>query len=429
VASYSEVGALRATPELLAERACRVFNAANAVLVLDGPPPADLRLGLPAGEYLPPAPATPVPRRFPAAYRDEGGLTMTGVVSRTHEATFLPGVLERAVHDGLRERLGGAYAPWASMTEADDQHVVVGCGADVTPEILSTMAGAGLDVVRRLAEDGVPRAWVEDAVQQRVARLDLPGAAGDVALESAYDVLSDRVPRSPQELLEQVRTTNPQLVDTALRELQATMLVGLPEDARLPRSLRLVTFPEVEPAGAVKRHVHVNWPADRSTFSVDRQLAEVVSGTTARAMPMSEVVGLFSWRDGTRRLVGRDGSVLEMEARQWTNGERLAAALDDAVPAGLHLPMPDREVTFRRMGLAERCAIGFARSANTKPGLLAFVTIALVLTIWSVVGGHKLLAFALLALAASLGAQLWRLEGGQLGTPGSAVTPRSPDPA
>src|SRR3954452_7363053 len=60
VASYSEVGSLRATPELLAERAWRVFNAANAILVLDGPPPPELRLPLPAGEYLPPVATTPV---------------------------------------------------------------------------------------------------------------------------------------------------------------------------------------------------------------------------------------------------------------------------------------------------------------------------------------------------------------------------------
>ena len=427
VTSYAEVGALRATPELLAERAWRVFNAANAILVLDGPPPADLRLGLPAGEYLPPVPATPVPRRFPAAYRDEGGLTMSGVVSRTHEATFLPGVLERAVHDGLRERLGGAYAPWASMTETDDQHLVVGCGADVVPEILGNVANAGLDVIRRLADDGVPRAWVEEAVQQRVARLDLPGAAADVALESAYAVLSDRVPRSHEELLDQVRTTNPQLVDTAVREMQATMLVGLPEAAKLARSLRLVTFPETEPAGVGTRHGHVNWPADLSTFSVDSEVAELVTGTTARAMRLSEVVGVYAYRDGTRRLVGSDGSVLEMEARQWANGDRLAAALDDALPADLQLPMPDREVTFRRMGMAERCAVGFARSANTRRGLVALASLTLVLTIWSAIGGHKLLALVLLALSASLGAQLWRLEGGQLGP--AAVPPRTPDPA
>ena len=49
VASYAEAGSVRATPELLAERAQRVFNRSNAVLVLDGPPPATVSLPLPSG--------------------------------------------------------------------------------------------------------------------------------------------------------------------------------------------------------------------------------------------------------------------------------------------------------------------------------------------------------------------------------------------
>jgi hypothetical protein len=426
VASYSEVGSLRATPELLADRAWKVFNAANAILVLDGPPPADLKLPLPGGEYLPPAPAQPLSRRVPAAYHDSGGLTLSGVVSRTHEATFLPAILERAVHDGLRESTGGAYAPWSSTVEADDQHLVVGGGSDVVPEILATVAAAGLDVVRTLAEQGVPRGWVDEAVQQRLTRLESPGAMADVALEAAFAALSSRVPLTHEEMVDELRSTDPQLVDTAARELQATLLVGLPEDAKLPRGVKLVSFPESEPTGASKRHSHVNWPADLSTFSADGTLAESVSGTTAHAMRIDEVAGLFTFRDGTRQLIGKDGSVLEMEARQWFSGEELADALDSAVPDELHIPMPDREVTFKRMGVPERCAIGFARAANTKHGLIVLISLMLLLTAWTAIGGHRFVAFVLLVLGGTLGAQLWRVEGGQLG---ARTTPASPGPA
>jgi hypothetical protein len=89
--------------------------------------------------------------------------------------------------------------------------------------------------------------------------------------------------------------------------------------------------------------------------------------------------------------------------------------------------MPDREVTFKRMGMAERCAIGFARAANTKPGLMVLISVTLLLTLWSVFGGHKLLALVLVALSGFLGAQLWRLEGGQLGH--TSPPPQTPDPA
>jgi hypothetical protein len=426
VTSYSEVGSLRATPELLADRAWQVFNAANAILVLDGPPPADLKLPLPAGEYHPPAPAEPLSRRIPAAYRDVSGMTLSGVVSRTHEATFLPAILERCVHDGLRESTGGAYAPWSNAVEVDDQHLVIGGGSDVVPEILGSVAGAGLEIVRSLAEAGVPRAWVEEAVRQRMTRLEAPGALAEVALESAYAALSGRVPLTHEEMVDQLRGTDPQLVDHAARELDATLLVGLPEGAKLAKGLKLVSFPEAEPVGEGKRHNHVNWPADLSTFSADATHAEVVDGTSARTVQISDVVGLFAFRDGTRQLVGRDGSVLEMEARQWFNGDQLADALDAAVPAELHIPMPDREVTFRRLGLAERCAVGFARAANTKPGLIVLIAVMLLLAVWSVAGGHRFITVALLALGGMLGAQLWRVEGGQLGT---RPTPPSPGPA
>jgi hypothetical protein len=424
VASYAEVGALHATPELLAARAWEVFNAANAVLVLDGPPPPELKLPLPAGEYHPPAAAEPVRRRLPAAYRDEAGLTLSGVVSRTHEATFLPGVLERAIHDGLRERLGGVYAPWAAMTEVDDRSLVVGAGSDVVPEILGSVASSGIDVIRRLAEDGVPRTWVQEAVEHRLSRMETPGAVADAALESAYAVLGDRVPLTHEELVEQLRTTNPQLVDAAVRELQATLMLGVPESAKLPRSIKLVTFPESEPVGEGKRHSHVNWPADLSSFSVEAGLVERVRDrTSAHAMRIEDVAAMFAWRDGTRRLVGRDGATLEMEAQQWVHADALAAALDQAVPAELHVPMPDREVTFRRMAPAERCAIGFAHVANTKPGLIALLSVTSLLTLMSLLNGHRPLAIVLLMLSVCLGAQLWRVEGGQLGTSATPPTP------
>src|SRR3954452_6943245 len=52
VASYAEIGAMSATEQALVERSRLVFNAANAILVLDAPPPAGLSVPLPPGEYL-----------------------------------------------------------------------------------------------------------------------------------------------------------------------------------------------------------------------------------------------------------------------------------------------------------------------------------------------------------------------------------------
>ena len=81
VVSYAEPGLGRATVSDLSARAARVFTRGNAVLALDGPPPAGLSLDLPAGLLLGPPSAVPCETDFPAVYRDApGGVIVSGVL-------------------------------------------------------------------------------------------------------------------------------------------------------------------------------------------------------------------------------------------------------------------------------------------------------------------------------------------------------------
>ncbi len=411
VAGYAEAGAVRATPELLFDRCRRVFNSANAALVLDGPPPPGLSLPLAAGEYLPPSAAHLVDRAHPATYVDDvGGLTLSGVVDRSPAADFLPAILERAVHDGLRQRTGGAYGPWSRRVDADDQHAVIGAGSDVTPDMLPIAAEAGFEISRRLSQDGVPRPWIQEAVEARLADLAAPEAAFHVALGAAHAVLSDRVPKTQEELVEETRATDPDRVDAAVRAFHASLLLGVPEQARVRRTAPLISFPEVEPSGITPRYRHIDWPAEVTTFALDSQTLETVNGPAAQRIRMEDVVGVFAWRDGTRQVIGRDGSSLEMEPRQWFRGQELTRTLDTMVPPGLQVPMPDREVTFRRMGLGHKCAVAFARSANTVPGLSVLVGLVLLLTLLLLLGGHTVVGGVFLVLTGALSAQLYRLH-------------------
>ncbi len=410
VASYPEIGAVRATDQLLVERSRRVFNASNAVLVLDGPPPDGLSISLPPGEFCPTPIAQPVARALPAAYRDEVGLTLSGVVTRTHEAQFLPVVLERALHDGLRRHSGSAFGLWSDMAEVDNGHAVIAGGSEVVPEMLPSLAKAAYEVTEQLARDGVPREWVQEAVDRRLRMLESPAARAEVALEAAYAALSDGLPKSYEELITQLHETDPAKVDLAAQELHASLLVGLPSAAPLHRALPEVTFPESRPQGTGEKHSHVNWPADMTTFSIDEHVAERLTGTLSRSMRLREVVALLAWRDGARHLIGRDGDVLEMEPREWVRGKDLTKSLDAAIPADLHVAMADRAVTFQRMSVSERAASAFARVANTRVGLSSLLGVVALLAVWSIIGGHLIVGVVLLVLAAALGAQLWRTE-------------------
>jgi hypothetical protein len=243
----------------------------------------------------------------------------------------------------------------------------------------------------------------------------------ETALEAAYSVLRDQVPISYEELLQQLHDTDAERVDHAARELHASLLVGLPEAAPLGRTIPAVTFPESRPVGTGQKHSHVNWPADLTTFSVDERIAERVTGAMSRSMPLENVVALLAWRDGARHLIGQDGNVMELEPREWMRGKDLSKALDAAIPADRHVPMPDRAVTFRRMSTTERAAVAFGRVANTRIGLLSMLGVVAVLATWSLVTGHRIVGVVFLLLAGALGTHLWRTEIDK-----TAGTPSSP---
>ena len=276
--------------------------------------------------------------------------------------------------------------------------------------MLPSVARAALDVTQRLHDDGVPREWVNEAVEGRRRILESPAAMVETALEAAYAALRDDVPVSYEELLQQLYDTDPERVDLAARELHTSLLLGVPEAAPLGRSISPVTFAELRSVGTGHKHSHANWPADPTTFSVDENVAERSTGPTSRSVQLSEVVALLAWRDGTRHLIARDGNVLEMEPREWMRGQDLTKALDAAVPDELHVPMSDRAVTFRAMSITERAAVTIGRYVNNRVGLLAMLGVVTLLAVWSMVGGHRLVGFVLLVLAAALGAHLWRTE-------------------
>ena len=118
---------------------------------------------------------------------------------------------------------------------------------------------------------------------------------------------------------------------------------------------------------------------------------------------------MFAWRDGTRELVAGDGARLEMDPHQWYGAAELTGDLDDVVPAELHVPMPDRAVTFRPMGVPERASLAFVRWAGTRPGLTTMIAICAVLALLSLLGSHVLVGSVFVALGLVIGAQLYRL--------------------
>jgi hypothetical protein len=235
-------------------------------------------------------------------------------------------------------------------------------------------------------------------------------------------VLGGRVPQTQEELLDELRTLDPARVEDKIGEFTGSLLLGVPEAARLSAGVARIGFPESLPSEGGERHHHVDWPADASTFSADEHRLEwVTADGRATTMQVGEVVGLLSWRDGTRQVVARDGDVLEMDARQWQESDLLTRAIDGAVPHHLHLPRPDRAVSFRPMAPGERWVGAAVRWADTSQGLGVMAGIFTLLSVLWMLGSHTVPAVVFLVVAAILGGRLWLRERG-----GDATVPASP---
>jgi hypothetical protein len=375
VASYAEPGLVRATPEVLWDRCRRVFNRGNAVLVLDGPAPRRLRLGLADGSFLPPEPAASVELRFPAAYPESAGLVVSGVVERSPEAGIAASLLEKALRQEVRERAGAGYAPWSTYEPVDADTAVIAAGSDLQPDVLPSILEKSLLVLDRL-QSGAPQGWVEEQVTARLQALHDPYNAMGIALRAGREVLGGELPPSYDEILAETEQTDRELVRRAFDQLRSTLLLGAPARTKLPKRIRRADYPRTPPWRDTPGHRHRNWPLDRARFAAGAPGVQLTDGEDALQVPLPEVAALMTWQDGTRHVVGRDGWGLTMAPAQWHGGPALTRALDDLVPRDRHLHVDGAgSPGFRRLSWRKRWYPRVRRSFVSAPGfaLLAVV--------------------------------------------------------
>ncbi len=251
---------------------------------------------------------------------------------------------------------GPRWPTWTTSTR------VVAGGSEVVDEMLPTLAKAALEVTGQLAENGVPREWVQEAVDRRLRVLESPAARVETALEAAYAALSDRVPMTYEELLTQLRETDPARVDRAAQELHASLLVGLPEAAPLHRSIPAADVPRVaapghrrqaQPRQLARRHDHLlgrragRRAADRQHVPIHAARRRRRPAGLARRRPPPDRPRRQRPGDGAARVDARQGP--DQGARRRDPGR---PAPRDARPGGdLPADEPDRA---RRLGLRAR---------------------------------------------------------------------------
>lgn len=391
LAGYAELGLARADPDGIAGLVARVFTSGNGVLVLDGPPPSDLSPALPDGVLLPLPEAKAVIDARAAAYHVQGSrMVVSGEVQRSTAATFLPGVLQDVFRRELRERAGGAYAPWASYEAVSRETAVVVAGSDVSGDLRQSVVSHTLHALGQLRSEDAIAAPLADLRASALQALNDPHQSSALAWRAGHTHLRGESPQELDEIIDEMEAATPSAVLEQAQMWRTSLLLGVPFDARWDNELPLLTMPtQAEPAGG-STYRSANFPANRTKLRLTSQALAVGEGETWASIALSDVAGLMKVPDGGRRLVAEDGWSLMVEPNLWRRGPDAVAELDAAVPPSLHIPVDDRPYDQRPQPLPAKTR--WLSLLGTPTGLVSLGVVCFVIAGLAVLGTGSLAA-------------------------------------
>lgn len=337
---------------------CRArFTGASVAVALDGPPPDDLALPLPAGprparSVLPPrvlnTPAwTPGPPGFQVSFRTTRSLT-TEVLMEALSVRWT----RLLRHDG-----GLVYDLATTVVGLPGSEIVVSLSADATVEQSARIAVLLRADLRRLLDGGFTEAEVTAARERLDEQTGDPdwsmGLAVDLAVQAAGGPVATPVARPGS--TEGVTRAE---VDAAWRQSWPTVIIATDDESP---DLPPLTWDDTPPVAGR------TWPrARRGSFMEDGSAA--VSGPAGvsvrwgpaehddwRTVRYDQVVALgtvqLAAQDVVLMLYSSTGSLVAVRARDWRDGEQLLPEIRASVPPHLHVVLPER---MRPFDLGER---------------------------------------------------------------------------
>ncbi|WP_374970916.1 hypothetical protein [Terrabacter sp. BE26] len=337
--AYRELGLCRATEVRLREWCAEVFCAENAVFACDTPVPHDVRIALPRGRGRPAALPPQALDTLPAVHRVRGGLVCSAVVTRSVAAGLAPDVLVRALTRALRELEGTSYAPWADLERIDADTALLVFGADVSTEGSATCGLVLNRCLRELAERGPDQALLDEMTVSRSRHFRDEQQAPAVAWAAAVATLTGHEVRTAKETEALAAQVTPNDLCMVFSEVRRTLLLGLPEESRLPSGFQEAGHRRWETLDATSTHAHVDGV---SRILLGPKGIQYSAPSSVVTVLYSDLAGLITYPDGARRAVSGDGWTVVVEPSLLRRGDAVTAALDANAPASVVLPQPAR---------------------------------------------------------------------------------------
>lgn len=348
IAGYQEPGLVRASPIGLEYLAREVFTSCNAALCLSGDVPDGLRLHLPPGALRPTMAVEPWSQPMPGAYGHYSPEVIgTGLLRRSTAALAATRLVTERVFNHLRHAQGVAYSPGGSYEVVAGDTALAAVWARVGEAEIAGAAALINGAVRDIAANGPHPDELSDYVSTALRYADDPVLRVGRVWAQATDHLVGWEHLEDERLTGELRELSASLVASAATEFVDSLLIGVPVGTKLELpGVPVIAGPDN--AGIPGKVFH---PAHGATSLVGQGNQFVTNGTYLQrkspagnlTVDLSNLAGVLAWPDGARRLIRPDGYALGVEPKLWSQGKKLVAWIDGAVPEGVMLPQPQRK--------------------------------------------------------------------------------------
>jgi hypothetical protein len=409
--NYDEYAGITVGAQDVQSWAHEVFTRDNAVLVLTGPPPAQLALPLPSGRRREAPALADVLGASPAWFEHPfADVSALGSLERSCAAAVYVHALQHELTRRLRFDRAIAYSPSVDYDPYDGSTALISVLADSHPDRVAEVATEVSDIIERLADTGPEQERLDEYRVQRARDREVPGYLAGRAHQAAFDrLMTGELPVPWEEELAQLELAD---VTAAAVLARASILYGLPADVQLPEG-RAVPAPQWSTTPPLEGQVYRPIEASdvRLTLGMEGTTLDVGEGRTA-TVRYDECRAALAWPDGKRVLIAPDGVSISIEPHLWSGGDAVVRyldartahvrvaqpprATDDIPPEPPIPPRPadpaERGATIQIVLGAVLALTGFARttgsSANGGPALGLLVAAAGIF--WIVVGWRRL---------------------------------------
>lgn len=330
---FDQIGLMWLTPQAVGQWAANHFTAGNCAAWVAGPVIPSLKIELPPGPRNPPPPLVPKNLPLPVvAEHPSPGVTASMVAPRSTALLAGLAILQHRAMQRIRHLEGLSYSVQSDYGHLDGQTAHALVTTDVLPEHAKQAGSALLDVADVLSLTGPePAELARELAQADEAYSDPQSLVSEMSAMVADELLGV-TPRVYATTRAELGALKPPEVAAALKVALDSMILIVPSGTRSPRP-HFPDYPYFEAHPLQGTEVRSAYNSGEVIIVGPSGISLCDSNRRALSILWQEIAAGARWPDGTRLLVGRNGTNVMFRPRVWSNPGVVLAAIDGNAPA------------------------------------------------------------------------------------------------